>query len=102
MLLPDPARLPDGKQESELAGSELLNPPRAFNSPKNTHAPCRPIWVKIPIPNHATCFCWSERGSRVSDLHLGSRLWDSNTRAKLGKAGCSERGRGAGQARRST
>lgn len=56
MQLPDPAQLPDGKEERELGGSELLNPPRASNSPAET--------VKIPIPQGSpekTCFSWSER-----------------------------------------
>lgn len=49
MLPPDPARLPDGKQESELAGSELLNPPRASDSPKNTCAPVPPQENLLPL-----------------------------------------------------
>lgn len=56
MRPPDPAWLPDGKEERELGGSELLNPPRASNSPAET--------AKIPIPQWSpekTCFGWSER-----------------------------------------
>lgn len=49
VLPPDPARLPDGKQESELAGSELLNPPRASDSPKNTCAPVPPQENLLPL-----------------------------------------------------